>query len=202
MQLIFILTVLPCPCRQPQNSSICLLPPSWFIPSPHALAEGPFWYHPFGSLHLRTKQLEGAKQRRTSIFLPLNPPILSFCPNTGVSFTLPPISLPDAGKQPWMLYKHLCLSLMRAAPAKSSMPWITRAGSAAYISTFRSRQRVSSSGETFWAVFSAFPAANHGLIFLLCHLTPFFQRLMHVSPWTSSTLEYGWGAMSEHLIGL
>lgn len=202
MQLIFILTVFPCPCRQPQNSSSCLLSLFWFIPSPHALAEGLSWFLPFGSLHLRTEQFLGAKLRRTSSSFPLNSPILLSCPNADVSFPLPLISLPDACKQPWMLYKYLCLSLMRAAPAKSSMPWIMRAGSAAYISMFRNKQRVSSSGENFGAAFSASPAANHGLIFLLCYLTPFLQRLMHVSPWTSSNLEAGWGAMSEHLVGL
>lgn len=71
MQLILILTVLPCPCRQPQNYSSCLLPPSQFIPSPHVLAEGLSSFLPFWSLHLRTEQLQGAKLRRTSSSLPL-----------------------------------------------------------------------------------------------------------------------------------
>lgn len=59
-------------------------------------------------------------------------------------------------------------------------------------------RRGSSSGETPGAVISASPAANHGLISLLCPLTPLLQRLMHVSPWTPSSLE---GGSSEGTFG-
>lgn len=181
MQLIFIPSMLRCPCLQPQNSFNYLLPTFWFTPSSPAQAEGLSWFLPFELLHLQTRPFHGAKLRRTSSCVLFNPSILEthWCVLLVVPYFI-------SRYMQAALSVLLCLSLVRTARTKSSMPWIMRAGSAAYISMFRSKQRVSSSGETSGATFSASPAANHGLIFLLCHLTHFLQRLMHVSPWTSS----------------
>lgn len=68
----------------------CVLPPSGFMPFPHALAESLICSLPFGSLQLWTKQFQGAKLRRTSSCLPLNALIRSSCPNTDASFVLTP----------------------------------------------------------------------------------------------------------------
>lgn len=183
MQLFSILTMLPYPCHQPHNSSSCLLVHP-LSPCSDGSPVSPIWLLVLRDSSSRVLCWVGPTPFFPSI-LPVCHPVLTLtCP-----FTAPPLSTPDSGKK---------TSLECSTRTSACLSWELQQQKAACYESWELAglqrsllRRGSSSGETFGAVLSASPAANHGLIFLLCHLTPLLQRLMHLSPWTPSSLEDG-----------
>lgn len=182
MQLFSILTLLPYPCHQPQNYSSCLLvhplspcssrspiSPIWLLVSPDRTGPG---------CSAEEDQQLPSPQSSLSLILPWHWRVLPLPPlfHHQMQANSLECSTRTSARLLWELHqqKAACHESRELAGLHRSL-----------------LRRVSSSGETFGAVLSASLAANHGLIFLLCHLTPFLQRLMHASPWTPSSSEDG-----------